>query len=375
MTHHTTQQELTQHWAMDEAAAHKLTPQLSRLEQAIISTATEMITPTMAETRDINRKRITTVFGGAGSMAVLGMCSMDHEAKLDELFEFLGEVQQEHPDTVVATRINGSKPRSGKGWRGQAFDLDGNTRQALIDTNIQALAAGLPVITEITDAPQLGMLAPFLSAMWLGARDMDSTALRHAAHLIKLPTGIKNGMTGSCKNVNDAIETIRSNSAQNDNSGVNVGSIASSAHLRGVATGVLPVASGNPNVAIFARGYELPAWVNATERRRAAIEHLSMMCVLAADQDCAVLIDGTHSVAPMFDIERKDPDRFLFVLDEIHQAISKGEVRNAERIRGVIGEVGMISGRTDPNFIVDARGKRLLKNILKRTLELIDENA
>lgn len=369
-----TQQTLEHHWAMDLAAAAFLAPQIdAEGESAKLHNAISHLAPEAIATRDVNRAQLIENFSGHGkAVAVLGACSMDKQVAYAPLFDLIQEIQAEDPDVKAVWRGNVSKPRSGIGWRGTWPSTIPEERSVVFDTYNEALNRGIGIVTEVTDNPQLGDLAPYLSGVWLGARDMPSTGLRYGVKTIQLGSGIKNGMSGDPKDVRNAIETIQSNSVENDGSGSNLGSIAGTLQQRGIATGVLPIGRGNPNVAIFARGYELPKHLTANERRAAAFSHLSSMCTLAEMFDCAVLIDGTHGVVPMLVVE-PDQNRLLGVLREVHTGIRQRRIENAHRIRGIIGEVGPVKGRTDPNYIIDTVGAKILKATLAETMAIINE--
>lgn len=364
---------LKRDWAMDPLAAEHLASQMDGQEEDLLEQRVKDIPEQVKQLRDNNREQLNKAFDGVGIVAVLGACSHDRNVNYHPLFDFLGEIQANNPQATIALRLNGSKPRTSTGWRGTWASTISEEREALFTTYTEAMNRGIPIITEITDGPQLGELAPFLSGQWVGARDVDSTSLRHAFQGIQLATGIKNGMTADAANVSNAINTIRSDTAKNDGSGFNLGSIAGSPNSRGIPTGILPVGEGNPHTAIFARGYPLPKEMVPSERRKKAIEHLSLMCITAEMLNCAVLIDGTHSVAPMFAIEPKDPNRFLAVLHEIHSAINADEIQDSHRIRGIIGEVGPVSGRTDPNFIVNKETEKILSDMLDQTFDTIKQ--
>lgn len=367
-----TKEILMRDWAMDHKAADSLSSQLTTAEEDTILESVSMLDNEARNTRDTNRNNLNHAFDGLGIVAVIGACSLDIEVEYNPLFDFMQQMQSDHPDVIMTFRGNGSKPRSGTGWRGPWASTLPGERSVVFDVFKNATERGIPVITEITDAPQLGELAPFMSAQWVGARDSDATSLRHVFQGIQLATGVKNGMTSDSVNIINAIETIRSNSEINDGSGFNLGSIAGSINSRGVPTGILPVGRGNQHVAIFARGYPLPKNMPTQIRRQKAIEHLSVMCTAAEKLGSAVLIDGTHSVAPMFNIDQKDSNRFIGVLREISLAIQNEEIENSHRIKGIIGEVGPEKGRTDPNFILNGESEKILSESLTELLVMIN---
>lgn len=362
---------LEKDWAMDSLAAETLSRDLSKSEQNTVIAAVGDINENMRENRDINRLKLNNLFDSIGFGAILGSCSLDRDVEYGPVFDFILEQQEKHTDSTLIFRGNGSKPRTSTGWRGSWASTIEQERSVIKETYLKAMKRGIPIITEITDSPQLGELAPYLSGQWIGARDMASTSLRFAMAGIHLAAAVKNGLVDESKNLEAAIKVIKSNTIDNDGAGFNLGSIASTNKSRGVATGILPIGQGNKHVAIFARGYPLPENMSSAERKTKALEHLSKMCTLAEMQNCAVLIDATHSVAPMFAFEQTDPMRFVKVLREINNAIEKDQIENSHRIRGIIGEAGPVKGRTDPNFILDNEGKKILSDLLEETFEVI----
>jgi phospho-2-dehydro-3-deoxyheptonate aldolase len=365
---------LTHHWAMDSLAADDLARQLSAEESDIILSFVDGLDPDAVKQRDINRKLIGDRFTGktATKLFFEGPCSEDMGVEFGDFFDFIEELHAQHEDVIHGVRLNGAKPRSGgKSWKGLWYSTNPDERNRSLQIKLEAFNRGLPVITEITEAPQLGAFAPLLSGVWVGARDVEGTALRGTLSAIHLPVGIKNPRDGSPKVVESAIDMVRSNTFDNQGSGVDIGTIASGPDNRGVPTGILSVGEGNPQNAIFARGYELHKAMTKEERRHAAIKHLSAMCTLGAQLGCAVIIDGSHGVPPMFDIPRDDPDRFLSVLEEIHMAIKQGEIESTKQIAGVIGEMGPVEGRTDKNLVLDDKKKARLGKLVNITIDLL----
>lgn len=255
------------------------------------------------------------------------------------------------------------------------YSLDRDERAAMFNVYQRAVDRGIAVVTEMTQETQLGALAPWLSGYWLGARDMPSSTLRTVSSVYHLAVGVKNGIDGNPKDVANAVKVIRSNSADNRYSGADLGTVAATADFRGLATGVLPVAQGSQEVAVFARGYPLPEDMTARERRTIALEHLSRMCTLGAQLGCAVVIDGTHDVPPMFDIDKKDPDRIIPVMQEFNRAVADGSIRDAHHLAGVIAEVSTSEGFTDPNYVLDTERKRQLGELVAETVLLLAQVA
>lgn len=323
--------------------------------------------------RDAHRQFIGEIYTRTSpkGLVCLGPCSLDVDVDYAPLFDFIEELQNDNPNALIAMRANGAKPRTGSGWKGLWYSTNVTERERLFEIYQEAFDRQIPLLTEVTENTQLGALAPWLSGVWVGARDIESTALRGTMSAIHLPAGIKNGRDGDTQTVKNAISAIRANSHSNLGSGADIGTIAGTATSPGIATGILPVDRGNQELAIFARGYELPERLDAKERRKEAIRHLSSMCLLGAESQAAVLVDGTHGVPPMLDISRKDPDRFLAVLEEIHKSIINEDIKQATQIAGILGEVGPELGRTDPNLVLDDDRKRQLAKLVGITIDLL----
>lgn len=366
------QELLERHWMLDTSAARAIAERLTDGQHETLELSVACISSEAIVARDRNREEIGNIFTGVSDkkLIVIGPCSLDTNVDYSVLFDYISELQERHPGALIAFRGNGAKPRSGKGWTGLFY---GNTeeRARLFEIYGEAVERDIPILTEVTEAEQLGALAPYLSGVWVGARDVESTALRGKFSAYHLPVGIKNGRTGNVEIVEKAVETVRANSSDNDNSKVFLGQLAMRPDSPGIATMPVPVTEGNKHVAIIARGYELPEDMKKSKKREAAIQHLSALCLLGANVGCAVLIDGTHSVPPMFDIDKKEEKRFLKVLSIFRKAIKKNEIDRPEQIKGVIGEVGPETGRTDPNLILDAPNRKELSNLIGKLVDLL----
>jgi phospho-2-dehydro-3-deoxyheptonate aldolase len=369
-----TAKQLEQHWALDHDAANVLGDRIeSDNQQGKIEEIVGNLSADGIKRRDENRAIVGDIFTNKlqEGMIIIGPCSLDEHTDYDPLFDYVEELQESNPSAVIGLRLNFAKPRTSGGWTGLWYSSDPESRAKIFDTYTKAFNRGIPILAEMTQETQLGALAPWMSGVWLGARDIPSTTLRSAISAYHLPVGIKNGMDGDPKTISDTMKAIRSNSEKNDGSGVDLGTIASTSKFSGIATGILPVGEGNMRASIIARGHELPATMSAEEKRSAAIDYLSAMCVLGAKVGSAVLIDGTHSVPSMFDINKKNPDRILPVLEEFNKAIEQGEVVGANRLAGVLAEVGPNVGRTDPNFVLDDERKQKLASLIKVTARLM----
>lgn len=369
----TTVEALQHHWALDHLASEALATSIDH--QPFYAEHLESIYGPLdlraVQMRDSNRLEIGKIFSGDSDkkMVIIGPCSLDVDVDYTELFDYIEELQAEQPNAIIAFRGNWAKPRTNVGWTGLFYSLDEHSRQTAFDTIKQAFNRGIPVVTEVTESVQLGALAPYLSGVWIGARDIEPTERRATMSTFHLPVGIKNSTRGS-DNVllADTLKTIRSSSQDNKNSGVHIGQLALTANSPGIPTGIIPVAEGNKQLAIIGRGYSLPDDMDPALKEAAAIEHLSNLCELGKQEGAAVLIDGTHGVPPMFNIDRKHPDRFLGVLGKIHKAVNNGQIRKAHMLAGVMGEVGIVEGQTDVNLIL-SKHKESLRQLIRMTLE------
>ncbi len=377
-------QELLEHnWAMDSIAATELANRLEMSGQGhIVESAIEHLDPAAIARRDLNRELLGQACLGLGkSIIILGPCSETLGADDSPLFDLVDELQEEFPvgelesteGVLIGVRKNGGKPRTDTKTRGLGFSTITEERQSFFTHHQQAFDRGLLTVTETLNGPQLGTLAPLISGHWLGMRDMLSTTLRDVASLIKLPVMVKNGQSGEPIEVKRTIVTIRSNSDKKDGSGADLGSIARSAKsVMGVDPGILPVGGGNNNVAIIARGYELPESMGSEDRMQAAFTHLGKMCLLADEMGCAVLLDGSHKVPHMFSIEASDIKRFISSTQKINKGIREGRVKASYRYKGGIHEIGVVKGRTDPDFLIETKADReLVKSVVRDTISTI----
>lgn len=365
---------LTNHWAMDEQAATVLSERAhSQGGNELLQQIHEQLDKEAVAIRDEHRRDISTIFRGESDqkLIVIGPCSLDMDIDYEPLFGFIEVLQEQFANTLIAFRGNGSKPRTTNGWTGLWNGVDSAHRRRVREIHNEAFLRGIPIFTEITEGSQLTSLAPRLSAVWIGARDIESSALRSKFSAIQLPVGLKNGITGDMEIVKNAIIAIRSNTTDNDGCGVDLGVFGSTNDSLGFVTGVLPVSKGNEATAIFARGHKLPEKMTTEDRKRAAFGHLSSATALSRLMQSTVLIDGTHDVPPMLNIDKKAEFRFLSVLGEISDAISKGAIENANQISGFLGEVGVNRGRTDPNLVIDTENKKALERMVSIILNML----
>ncbi len=376
--------KLTHHWALDGVAAAEVANGITEQGCEYIDNVLHGVESQWeaVKARDEHRDEIGKIFRGESDkqLIVIGPCSLDAETDYQELFNYIRELQDEHPEAVIALRANGSKPRSKGGWGGLVRSTDPEEQDKTVSIYQEAFERKIPILTEITDKDEFSALGPYLSAAWIGARDMQSTALHTVFSATRLPIAVKNGTDGKTETVRNALTAIGNNTEANDGSGVNLGRIASTYEPNSVGlAAMVQVGEGNQNVAIIARGFELPKDMSAEAKTDAAVRHLGELCTLAADVECTVLLDGGHGVPEMVDIPRKDGDRFPRVMQVLSEAILMGQVPNADRLRGKLVEISTNEGRTDVNWLIsDASGRGGLSAIIHRsraTQELLAASA
>ena len=369
-----TAEHLEHHWALDNEASQVLGERIDTSGQnGRIEDMVEGLDETAIIKRNKNRREIGRIFKRESNkgIIVIGPCSLDVGSDYGGLLDFIEEAQEANPDSVIAMRANPAKPRTGGGWTGLWYSTDPIAWQKITDTYQAAFNRGIPIVTEMTQETQLGALAPWLSGFWLGARDIPSTTLRSVSSAYHLPVGVKNGTDGDPVVVENTIRAISSNSKENKHSGADLGAIARAAEFPGIATGIVPVGEGNQEIAIFARGYEVPKDMPANMRRERALGYISTLCSMGVRLDSAVLIDGTHDVPPMFDIGKKDPDRIVPVLHIINEAVHNGEITDSGQLAGVIAEVSTTVGDTDPNYVLDTERKAVLSRLVGETVSML----
>ncbi|CAN5610118.1 3-deoxy-7-phosphoheptulonate synthase [soil metagenome] len=365
-----TDEKLQHHWMLDQFSSHTLAEQLNDEERRTVQHASETLSFNATVNRDFNRALLGQVITNntAKKIAIVGPCSFDEETDPADIIDLVGNLQDRHPNTLVAARINGAKPRTKGGWTG-LWSGSQTSRQILFDAIRNVAEHNIPVVTEVTEPMQFGALAPMISGFWLGARDVTSTALRKMASATLMPVGLKNGTDGKPDTLEHAINAIGL-ATPDTNSGVDLGTVASGPFHRGVATGVLPVSEGNTTLGIIARGHEIVGSVTPEERREQTLGHLGSLCSVAVAKDIGVLIDGSHDVPPMLQISRTEPDRFPRVMELLLEDVENGNVENSHAIQGVMCEIGPHTGRTDPNWIINNASLNRLSEILSRVEEL-----
>jgi phospho-2-dehydro-3-deoxyheptonate aldolase len=386
------EQTVMYHYMLDPLTAHEMattmpTEGLEMVKELVADVESE---PEVLLKRDENREEVIKILNRESDkqLIIIGPCSLDLEADYTELFDYIQQLQKDHPDAVIAWRGNGAKPRSGTGSTGLHANTDEGSRKRLKEIYMDAFKRGIPIFTEITEKDQFSDLAPYLTAAWLGARDMGSTELRKVFSATRMAVFVKNGEAGGIKSLWDAIDTLRSNTKDNKGSGVNLGYIASTCRHKDGGPASFNVGDGNPNVAVIARGYELDkenftgeeetsgdiemvSDLTEEEREELTYEHLGKICMLAAKVDCAVILDGSHKVPNMLSLKKDNEHRFLGVLKKFRKAAKEGRIMNFKHIRGYLGEVSVSHGKTDKNLVLTTETKKEIDNEIKEHRKLI----
>lgn len=348
---------LEHHWALDSLAAEAFANSLPPAGEDHIYAIADSLNPIAVIARDMHRleqKELTA--GRIDKMWFTGgPCSTDMDVPYAPLHALRMELVEQHPDWIIDERLNGDKPRTSFGWRGLLNSTNPEERRRAFEIMEEAFILGIPIWSEVTDPWHLGSIAPYSTGVWLGARDIGSSLLRGALSAVPgMCVAGKNGTDGLAKTVGNAMLAIGSTTLDNEGSGINLGTIGGTAHHPGYPTGILPVGQGNQHVSIIARGYELPTGLTEQERDGAAYDNISSMCELATVRGTVLRLDLNHGSPKMFTVDVSCPDRSLKVIQKIGKGIISGRIKNADRIRGLLCEIGPVRGRTDPNELIDS---------------------
>ena len=372
------QHDLEYHWQLDPVTASEVAQSISDIGVQHIHDLLDDIEqqPEATLKRDENREEVRKIFSGESEkqLIILGPCSLDTDSNYTELFDYIETLQNEHPDVMFGVRLNGAKPRSSGGNTGLFPSTTPGKRQKQLDVYDDAYSRGLAIFTEVTDKDQFGVLAPYLTGAWMGARDMASTDLRTLFSATRMNVMVKNATDGRLKSLQDAVKAIGSSSKENDGSGVNLGYLASTCQHEDIGPAVFTVGEGNKNVALVARGYELsPEEFDGDqikikdveelndeeklEREEMAFEYLGKVCMLAAKLNLVALLDGSHEVPRMFSLDKKNENRFLAVLKKFRKGAREHRIKRVDRLRGYLGEVSVNNGSTDVNLVLTKETK------------------
>ncbi|MBU0956637.1 MAG: 3-deoxy-7-phosphoheptulonate synthase, partial [Spirochaetes bacterium] len=180
-----------------------------------------------------NRLAILSILQGRDRrlLVIIGPCSVHDPAEaLDYAHWLLPFARRMQDCMLIAMRCYVEKSRTGAGWRGLARQplpagimasgagsaTDGSTTlQASPQSGIQAARAFLVQVAELGLPVAVEMVSPFLWPYWsdcvswasVGARGVESQALREAASALPCACGFKNATDGSIDTALHAIQT------------------------------------------------------------------------------------------------------------------------------------------------------------------------
>lgn len=366
---------LEHHWALNPDAACLAAERMTQAEQDQIMQIVEQLPPDAVKARDVSRQVFADICmipeglpPPPKKMVGEGPCSVDGTTAQDALFDHIEQVQADNPGALMFTRLNGAKPRTNGKYLGSMYALSEEERNIFLDRVRTAFRRGIPILTEVTASWQLGLIAPYLTGYWLGARDATGSDLRATSSGTTFGVGIKNTLDGDAAKLQQAMMAIRQDNDP-QGSGMRLPDIGEDENNKGISTGILP-AHGNKRVSIIARGYEVPLTTSADVRKTLAIEHISQLCKLGVEERTAVILDGSHDAPKMFGIDRQNEERFPLVMREIFQAVEAGEITDASAIRGMLCEIGTATGRTDRNWIVSQKSTAVMSRLVAEFVAL-----
>ncbi len=257
-------------------------------------------------------------------LLIIGPCSVHDEEGIYAYADFLREQARAYEGSIfIVLRCYMEKSRTGEGWKGLARDpfVSGAAGVAAAGLDkarriMRTLAdTGLPLATELA--------SPYLWPYWIdtvswasiGARGVESQALREAAQLLPCPCGFKNGRDGGLSNALTAIAVAYQPG------------VALACDLEDGRPAEL-LAPGNPLPHMILRGSDArPNWRKAPQAER---------LMRARGLEPAILIDASHGNSG------KDPEKQLHVARG-----ALGMRRRGVAIRGVMVESYLRQGRQD----------------------------
>lgn len=153
------------------------------------------------------RQKILDILRGADSrlLLIVGPCSIHDPAAGLRYAEWLSALATDIRDrAVIMMRCYVEKSRTGAGWRGLAREPQpgkpADTAEGLGLSRQFMLAVsdlGLPVATEMVNPLLWSYWTDCISWVSVGARGVESQALREAAAALPCPCGFKNAMNGT----------------------------------------------------------------------------------------------------------------------------------------------------------------------------------
>jgi 3-deoxy-7-phosphoheptulonate synthase len=258
------------------------------------------------------RKAVADSLVGADPrpLVIVGPCSVHDRAETLDYGRRLTEAAAAYADELlIVMRCYVEKSRSGEGWRGMARDpaLDGTGRAAEGVRVARALLVELAGRSPLPLAMELA--GPFLwpyfidALSWasVGARGVESPALREVAAALPCPCGFKNGRDGRIEAA-VAAATV----ASKPGTSLAVGDDGRLTEM---------TALGNPLPHIILRGADgKPNWRRAPEALRRLV---------AAGLKPALIVDASHGNSG------KEPTR--------QASVALGAMRLRRRIPGIRG--------------------------------------
>lgn len=324
------------------------TPQELRDKHPLHESARENIEYSRQEVRDIlsgQDKRL---------LVIIGPCSLDDSVlangtpaavAMAARIQAFNQDSFVHNNVKIIMRLPPAKPRTNTGIAGLEQQNLSKAHQLLADV----ANMGLPLAIEVMHERHFARFGDMLSLAWLGARDISSTLLRHAASAYPdIPLLLKNGEDGGIKVAQEAQKTI------------------SEPHLVELTSPdghVVKVHShGNPSTGLISRG-------GASIKTPADFEHHISE---AASTDMPLIIDAAHGNAMAHDDNfSKSTIGQLRCLDHIAQLAGNGL-----NLRGIMIESYLIDGRddttpgrsrTDPCLAFEAAADKIIAIIKERS--------
>lgn len=258
------------------------------------------------------REAVTASLAGADPrpLVIVGPCSVHDQAETLDYGRRLAQAAAVHAaELLVVMRCYVEKSRSGEGWRGLARDpaLDGSGRAADGVRSARALLVELAERIRLPLAMELAgpFLWPYfidsLALVSVGARGVESPALREAAAALPCPCGFKNGRDGRLEAA-VAAATV----ASKPGTALAVGDDGGLTEMP---------ATGNPLPHIVLRGSDdRPNWRSAPA---------ALLRLKAAGLRAALIIDASHGNSG------KEPRR--------QASVALGAIRLRRRVPGIRG--------------------------------------
>jgi 3-deoxy-7-phosphoheptulonate synthase len=136
--------------------------------------------------------------GGEQLVVMAGPCAVESR---DQLLETARAVKQAGAQVL---RGGAFKPRT------SPYDFQGLGEEGLRLLAEAREEVGIPVVTEVTDAQQVPLVAAFADILQVGARNMQNYALLHAVGEAQRPVVLKRGMMSTVEELLMAAEYILS---------------------------------------------------------------------------------------------------------------------------------------------------------------------